>query len=148
VLKLLLAAAAGAAAATAVAAVAVSATTGPAVVRITDVQVGFRTVGGSPGRVGVVEIVQQRLHNPSIGHSIGRGDLLCTYVDHRARQCSGTYSLPRGKIIVAGAVASRLLCEYAVIGGTGIFDNARGTLTVTTTGLRPRREVLVFRLTG
>ena len=45
-------------------------------------------------------------------------------------------------------VSSRLLCEFAVVGGTGIYDNARGTLTVTSTSLRPRREVLVFRLVG
>jgi hypothetical protein len=149
VLRLLLAALVGAAVATAVAAMAVPATTRPGdVVRITDVQVALRTVGGSPGRPGAVEIVQQRLYKPSLAHPIGRGDLICTYVDRRARQCSGTYSLPRGKIMVGGAINSRLLCEYAVVGGTGLYDNARGTLTVTSTGLKPRREVLVFRLAG
>ena len=148
-LKLLMAAAAGAAVATAAGAIAaVDATTPPGVIRVTDVQVGFRTVGGAPGRPGAVEIVQQRLHKPPITHAIGRGDLLCTYLDRRGRQCNGTYSLPRGKIIVAGMVSSRLLCEFAVVGGTGIYDNARGTLTVTSTSLRPRREVLVFRLVG
>ena len=148
-LRLLLAAAVGAAGATAVAAMAVPATTRPGdVVRVTDVQVGFRSVGGPPGRVGAVEIVQQRIYKPPLAHPIGRADLLCTYLDRRSRQCSGTYSLPRGKLMVGGAVASRLLCEFAVIGGTGVYDNARGTVTVTSTGLHPRREVLVFRLAG
>jgi hypothetical protein len=45
-------------------------------------------------------------------------------------------------------IQSRLLFEIAVVGGTGFYDNARGSLTVTSTHLRPRREVLVFRLAG
>ena len=49
---------------------------------------------------------------------------------------------------MSGAITSRLLFEVAVTGGTGLYDNARGTLTVTSTGLRPRREVLIFRLAG
>ena len=35
-----------------------------------------------------------------------------------------------------------------IVGGTELYDNARGSLVVTTTSLKPRREVLVFRLTG
>ena len=147
-LKALIAAAAGAAVATAVAAVGVPATTGPATIRITDVQTGFHAVGGTPGHTGVIEIVQQKLYNPTISHPIGRGDLVCTYVDRRTRQCSATYSLPRGKIMVSGAIDSRLLFTIAIVGGTGLYDNARGTLTATATRLSPRREVLLFRLTG
>ena len=57
--------------------------------------------------------------------------------------------LPRGSLVVSGSIQSRLLYDIAVVGGTGLYDNARGTLTVTSTGLRPlRREVLLFRLTG
>jgi hypothetical protein len=80
---------------------------------------------------------------------IGRASIMCTYFDARERNCTGTYVLPRGTLVVAGAIQSRLLYEIAVVGGTGLYDNARGTLTVTSTGLRPqRREVLLFRLTG
>ena len=147
-LKALIAAAAGAAGATAVAAVGVPATTGPATIRITDVQTAFHAVGGAPGKPGVTEIVQQKIYNPTISHPIGRGDLVCTYVDRRTRQCTATYSLPRGKIMVAGAIDSRLLFTIAIVGGTGLYDNARGTMTATATRLSPRREVLLFRLTG
>ncbi len=148
-LKVLIAAAAAAAVATSVAAVKLPAGTGPATIRITDVQTGFRRVGGtSPQRTGEVEIVQQKLYNPSISHPIGRGDLVCTYLDRRTRQCTATYSLPRGKISVVGAIDSRLLYTVAIVGGTGLYDNARGTLTATATRLSPRREVLVFRLAG
>jgi len=147
-LKILIAATAGAAVATAVAAVGGTATTGPATVRITDVQTSFHAVGGTPGRIGVTEIVQQKLYNPPIGRPIGRGDLVCTYLDRRTRQCSATYSLPRGSIMVTGAIDSRLLFTAAIVGGTGLYDNARGTMTATATRLSPRKEVLLFRLAG
>jgi hypothetical protein len=143
------AAAAGGGVAAAVLAAGVHATTGPATIRVTDVQAGYRVVAAEgPGRAGDVEVIHQRLYKPPLTRSIGRGDLLCTYVDRKGRQCAGTYTLPRGSLVVAGAVQSRLLAELAVVGGTGLYDNARGTLTVTSTGLRPRREVLVFRLAG
>ena len=75
--------------------------------------------------------------------------MMCTYFDPRERTCSGTYFLPKGSLMVSGTIQSRLLYEIAVVGGTGLFDNARGSLTVTSTGLRPkRREVLLFRLSG
>jgi hypothetical protein len=90
------------------------------------------------------------LYNPAQSQSsIGSASLVCTYLDARARSCNGAYTLPKGSLVVAGTITSRLLYEIAVVGGTGLFDNARGTLTVTSTDLRPRRrEVLVFRLTG
>ena len=147
-LKAFFAAAAGAAVATGVAAVSLPAGTGPATIRITDVQVNFKRIGSPAGKTGEVEIVEQRLYNPSISHPIGRADLVCTYLDRRTRQCTATYSLPRGKISVVGAIDSRLLYTVAIVGGTGLYDNARGTLTTTATRLSPRREVLVFRLTG
>ena len=74
--------------------------------------------------------------------------MMCTFLDRRRRSCTATYVLPRGTLVVTGAIQSRLLYEIPIVGGTGLFDNARGTLTVTSTHLRPRREVLLFRLTG
>jgi dirigent-like protein len=144
----------------AIAAVAVSAAqgagrpeqTGPAQIRITDVQMSYSLVRSRRGNhgAGSVELVKQRLYNPSISSKpIGRATLMCTYFDAHDRACSGTYFLPKGSLVVVGAIQSRLLYQIAVVGGTGLFDNARGTLTVTSTGLRPtRREVLLFRLAG
>jgi hypothetical protein len=98
---------------------------------------------------GSIEIVKQRLFNPSVSSKpIGDASILCTFLDHRSRNCSGTYDLPRGTLVVAGVIDTRLLYEIAIVGGTGLYDNARGSLTVTSTHLRPRREVLLFRLTG
>lgn len=130
---------------------AAHAATPAAQIRITDVQTSYARVLPAGGRVaGSVEIIQQRLYNPALSNSsIGSASLLCTYLDTRTRSCTGTYSLPKGNLVVTGAIRSRLLYEIAVVGGTGLYDNARGTLTVTSTGLRPRRrEVLLFRLTG
>jgi len=127
-----------------------SATTGPAQIRITDLQISRRMVRPASHSVsGSVEIVRQRLYNPSVtAKPIGRSDVVCTYLDERERSCTGTYFLPKGSLVVAGALETRLLYEIAIVGGTGLYDNARGTLTVTSTHLKPRREVLLFRLTG
>lgn len=125
--------------------------TPPAQIRITDVQTSYLYVpSANGGRAGSVEIVKQGLYNPSLSRSpIGRASLICTFLDARARSCTGTYVLPKGSLVVAGAISSRLLYEIAVVGGTGLYDNARGSLTVTSTDLRPRRrEVLLFRLSG
>jgi hypothetical protein len=126
------------------------AATGPASVRITDVQISYHLAHPAGGQViGSTEIVRQRLYNARVSKAaIGRASITCTFLDRRERSCTGTYTLPRGSLVVTGAIGSRLLYEIPIVGGTGIFDNARGTLTVTSTHLKPRREVLVFRLAG
>lgn len=140
-----------AAAAAAVVVGAANGSTPPAQIRITDVQASYRLLPAAGGiKAGAEEIVRQRLYNPRLsGKQIGHADLLCTYLDAQARTCTGTYALPRGSLVVEGVIQSRLLYEIAVVGGTGLYDNARGSLTVTSTAVRPvRREVLLFRLTG
>jgi hypothetical protein len=130
---------------------AAPAATGPSTIRITDVQMSLHHVDASrrPDGAGDLEIVRLRLFNPSISsRPIGRGDLLCTYLDRATRSCTGTYSLPRGTLVVGGVVTTRLLYELAVVGGTGLYDNARGSLVATAKSLTPRHEVLVFRLGG
>ena len=132
------------------AAVGADGSTGPAQIRITDVQVADRIVypqGG--GRAGTIETIRQELYNPRLTRRpIGRSLIVCTFSDGRDRMCNATYILPTGDLVVSGALQSRLLYEIAVIGGTGAYDNARGTLTVTASHMHPRHEVLVFRLVG
>ena len=63
---------------------------------------------------------------------------------------SGTYFLPKGRLVVAGSLRFRLFYELAVVGGTGLYNDARGTLVVTRTGAaaEPRsRAVPPRRLT-
>ena len=121
--------------------------TGPAVVRLTDRQTSLTSVGGRS--TGGREIVRLTLFgSSSTKRPIGHGVLVCTFVGGGERSCEGSYVLPRGSIETAGVLSSRLIYTHAVVGGTGLFDNARGTLTVTAKTLTPRREILLFRLTG
>ena len=128
-----------------------SAATGPAQIRITSTQLRSAVVDvGAPGRsVGDMEVFSGALYNRRItGRSIGRTELVCTNTFSGVRSCRGSYSLPRGKLVVGGTLRYRELYQLAVLGGTGLYDNARGTLTVTRITKKPRRELVVFRLTG
>ena len=125
--------------------------TGPATIRITDrelavsrVDIGAR--GTSPGDM---EIIRVRLRERVTLKTIGRGELVCTFVDTvRSRVCRGTYILPKGKLVVGGSILYPQFYDLAVLGGTGLYDNARGTLTVTRTHRNPVRDLVVFRLVG
>lgn len=122
---------------------------GPAVVRITskDVMVIFDNRGAQSRGAGDVLLIRQLLFNKGIRKdALGHSDLVCTYTGSRARQCSGTYFLPRGKIVVAGSLRYREFFKLAVVGGTDIYNNVRGSMSGTTYTRSPRREILVFRL--
>jgi hypothetical protein len=43
-------------------------------------------------------------------------------------------------------ISSRLIYILAVVGGTEYYNNAHGTLTVTSVHRSPTRELLLFRL--
>lgn len=123
------------------------ATHGAGVVRLTDRQVSDS--GGARGAVGTMEIVRVELFGSgSRSRPIGHGVVACVHVGGAERSCTGSYVLPRGTIETAGVLESRLLYTQAVVGGTGFYESARGSLTVTATALKPRRELLLFRLTG
>ncbi|MGH3072225.1 MAG: hypothetical protein ACRDNB_08150 [Gaiellaceae bacterium] len=125
--------------------------TGPATIRITDLELAVSRIDVGPRGVspGDQEIVRVRLRERVTQKTIGRGELVCTFVDTvRSRVCRGTYILPRGKIVVGGSILYRQFYDLAVLGGTGLYDNARGTLTVTRTHRRPVRDLVVFRLVG
>jgi hypothetical protein len=141
----------GAGALLAVPAAHAAASTGYATIRITNVQTGFTFVDlGARGRgAGDDEIIRQSLYNRRISSKpIGRAEVLCTMLTRKTRSCTATYTLPRGNLVTSGMIGSRLLYELAIVGGTELFNNARGSLVCTTTALNPRRQVLVFRLAG
>ena len=79
---------------------------------------------------------------------IGHASLVCTFTIGSERSCRGTYFLPKGNIVVGGSISFRQVFELAVTGGTGLFDNARGTVTATRIRKSPRGEFLLFRLVG
>jgi hypothetical protein len=123
---------------------------GPGTIRITSRQVTHIHVdGGRPGRgAGDLDFYRQLLYNKRITpKAIGHSDVTCTNTGTGSMSCDGTYFLPKGKIMVGGVIGARLFYELAVYGGTGLYDNARGTVTATYLGGLPPQEFLVFRLT-
>jgi hypothetical protein len=123
--------------------------TKPGTIRVTTRVVEDHFVDrGTPGRgAGDLRVTRQLVYNPGLTpKAIGHSDFVCTYTASYARQCSGTFTLPKGKIMVAGTVTFRQFYELAVVGGTGLYDNVRGSLTVTLLRRKPQREILLFRL--
>jgi hypothetical protein len=128
-----------------------SAVTGPATIRITSREFSRERVDvGQSGRgIGDTEIVRQHLFNRRIKSSpIGQAEYVCTFTSPTTRACTVTLFLPRGRLVAGGTIRYQELYELAVLGGTRLYDDARGTLTVTRTTLKPRRHLLLFRLTG
>ena len=123
--------------------------TGPATVRLNDRQLTLKRIDAGDGGFGDVEIARFTLYAPdNSSRPIGHAILSCTFVSKTERSCNGTYVVPPGMILTAGVLTTRLLYTAAIVGGTGLYNNARGTLTVTAKGLKPRREFLLFRLSG
>lgn len=128
-----------------------SAGTGPGVISITNREISrTRVDGGRPGRgPGDTEIIRHNLFNKRLSRRpLGHADYVCTFVTSGTRSCSATFFLPKGRIVAGGSIRFPSLYELAVLGGTRLYDNARGTLTVIRTTRNPRRDRLVFRLTG
>ena len=122
---------------------------GPGVIRLTaTVTSRVRIDSGHQGRsIGDVEVTRQRLfYRRTQPKPLGRSELVCTFTGGRSANCNATYFLPRGKIVVSGTRPFQEIFELAVVGGTGHYDNVRGTLTVTSLGGKPARYFLYFRL--
>jgi hypothetical protein len=118
-------------------------------IRITarDVEVAVDNRGPARRSTGDVLLIRQLLYNKGItSQAIGHSDIVCTYTGSRARQCNGTYFLPKGKIVVSGSMRWRVFFKLAVVGGTDLYNNVRGSMTGSIYSRGPRRELLVFRL--
>jgi hypothetical protein len=121
----------------------------PGTIRLTTRAVKQQFVDRVPRGRGAGDVLVKRilLYNKGIRpRAIGHGDVICTYTTRHARQCDATYTLPKGKIVVTGSYTFGQFHELAVVGGTGLYDNVRGTVTVTLLRRNPERDVLVFRL--
>jgi len=145
----LLAAAVGVALVAATAASGSASLEGPGTIRITSREVRHVHVdAGLPGKgAGDLDFFRQLLFNKGITPKpIGHSDVTCANTGTGSMNCNGTYFLPKGKIMVGGVIGGRLFYELAVYGGTGLYNNARGTVTATYLGGLPAQEFLVFRL--
>jgi hypothetical protein len=121
----------------------------PGLIRLTSKEIKRNVVNsGSLSRgPGDVVVIRQLLYNKGLRRTpIGHSDMVCTFTGNRSRQCNGTYSLPRGKIIVSGSVRYWEFYKLAIIGGTDLYADIRGSETATLYARGPRKEILVFRL--
>jgi hypothetical protein len=127
------------------------ASTGPATVRITAeneqiTHVDIAPAGQSPGDV---QVMRETLFNRHItDKAIGHAEFVCTFTAGRSRLCSGTFFLPKGKLMVEGPLRYRQFYELAIVGGTELYDNARGSMTMTRLSADPIRSLALFRLVG
>jgi hypothetical protein len=123
--------------------------TKPGAIRITDVETKHTVIdNGAHGRSpGDIDVYRTRLYNRRITtKALGHAEMVCTAITPTTQHCDATYFLPRGQLVVAGVISSRLIYILPVVGGTEYYNNARGTLTVTSLHRSPSRELLLFRL--
>ncbi len=121
----------------------------PGTVRITDSELRHAHVDvGTDGKsIGDLDVYTVLLYNKRIrAKAIGRATMTCTAVGASGQSCTATYFLPKGAIVTQGVINSRFIYELAVVGGTGLYSNVQGTLTVTSLNRTSSRELLVFRL--
>lgn len=64
------------------------------------------------------------------GDVVGWGSQICTSLDNGFDQCQGTLVLPKGRISVSGVRRSGDYYVFSVVGGTGFYLGAGGTLLV------------------
>jgi hypothetical protein len=121
----------------------------PGTVTITDSELRHAHVDAArPGpSAGDTDVYSLLLYNKHITvRALGRGEMVCTALGAKGQSCTATYFLPRGEIVVQGVISSRLIYQLAVVGGTDLYNNVHGSLTVTSLHRKPNRELLVFRL--
>jgi hypothetical protein len=84
------------------------------------------------------------------GREFGYGIMSCFFVSTKSsiRECIGTYSLPRGKIAVAGSFLYPRLYQLSVTGGTGVYLGSGGVLSVREFNKKPSSNWIVFQLKG
>jgi hypothetical protein len=121
----------------------------PGTVQITDSLIRHTHIdsGKRGASAGDLDVYSMLLYNKRITpKSIGHAEMVCTAVGTKRQSCNGTYFLPKGTIVVQGVIDSRLIYGLAVVGGTSLYNNVRGALTVTSLHRSPVQELLVFRL--
>ena len=79
---------------------------------------------------------------------VGESHVVCTVVREGIVQCDNVTNLPGGQIVATGLVTSEQEEQkpftQAITGGTGVFRNAHGQLTVSEAG--PQPATLTFQV--
>jgi hypothetical protein len=121
----------------------------PGTITITDSEIRHAHIdlGRDGASAGDLDVYRMLLYNKRIQpQSLGHATMTCTAIGTQGQSCTATYVLPRGQIVAEGVISSRLIYALAVVGGTGLYGNVQGSLTVTSLRRKPVRELLVFRL--
>ena len=85
------------------------------------------------GRAGDLESAQWLIRD-RYGAAIGDLAIDCRWVISSLRLCVGQLALPLGSVVVAGASRTRFLGQLAIVGGTGNYVGADGTMVFRATG--------------
>jgi hypothetical protein len=129
----LLAVAIGVALTTAMTASGSTTLSGPGTIRVTSTveKHTYVDLGKKGPSAGDVDFYRELIYNKRItSRPIGHSDVTCTSTGSGSSNCNGTYLMPKGKIVVGGVIGSHRAYVLAVLGGTGLYDNVRGSLTV------------------
>ena len=122
----------------------------PGTIQVTNREIRHAHVdlGADGTSVGDIDVYTSLIYNKRITpHAIGRETMMCTSVGASSQNCSATIILPKGQIVAEGLIGTRLIYQLAVVGGTGLYNNVKGAVTITSLQRkRPVRELLVFRL--
>jgi hypothetical protein len=122
----------------------------PGTIQVTNREVRHAHVdqGADGTSVGDIDVYTSLIYNKRITpRAIGRETMMCTNVGASSQNCSATIVLPRGQIVAEGLIGTRLIYQLAVVGGTGLYNNVKGAVTITSLNRKkPVRELLVFRL--
>jgi hypothetical protein len=122
---------------------------GPGVISVTTKRITrhFVDIGRHGNSVGDVEVTRELVYNRRITPKpIGHIELLCTFTGRISKACSGTLFMPRGRILFEGPVRYRTIFALGVVGGIGLYDNVKGTVTVTQLDRKGVRYLYYFRL--
>ena len=97
-------------------------------------------VGGRrrPPSLGDELVITGVDRDPATGARAGRSSMTCTLLGASGLDCRGTLVLRDGQIAVQGVAGDAPPATVAVVGGTGRYAGARGTMTVTEAGDRER----------
>ena len=71
-------------------------------------------------------------------HARAIGDIImsCRWVTSALRLCVGQATMPLGTLAVIGASRTALIGQFAIVGGTGEYTHATGTVLFKATGAR------------
>jgi hypothetical protein len=127
----------------------------PRVIRVLEITERFEPIGDAetwPPEIGAGFVLSGGFYEwagPKRGKRVGGYVGIATVTDRTASSFTATGWLPGGEIMIAGRLPfdPERIARLAVVGGTGRYAGARGTLSVKTIGdFDSDRSALTFRL--